>query len=302
MKLEYIGAGLAAVGIGVTLMVALPPPWWLKMPTALVHAGLLVGAALTVGGLAVILFGIWPYLEDHLGPTALMALCVFGFVAGVFWYSWQDTQLDHSKADLKPQVFDAQFSELQEVMRFIGGKDENGLMQLFDFSNLVTRNIFILQEKVKYNRRGEADKFDLGPYLEGDQNQMLATLKVGRWTMTPSGPHVDTDPNQVAIIALTKKYQDAKARLVAMENSPLVPEAVLSPLKEFDKTVGDNAERLIEVLNEKFNEDDKYLTQADNYGSQYYGVVRTTFFGRFSPLKPKVDLVVQALRGYLTID
>ena len=32
VKSEYIGTGLALAGIGITLMVALPPPWWPKMP------------------------------------------------------------------------------------------------------------------------------------------------------------------------------------------------------------------------------------------------------------------------------
>jgi hypothetical protein len=50
MKWEYFGTGLAFIGIGVTLMLALPPPWWPKMPPALVHIGVMVGIALTVVG------------------------------------------------------------------------------------------------------------------------------------------------------------------------------------------------------------------------------------------------------------
>ena len=46
MKWEYFGTGLAFIGIGVTLMLALPPPWWPKMPPPLVHIGVIFGTAL----------------------------------------------------------------------------------------------------------------------------------------------------------------------------------------------------------------------------------------------------------------
>ena len=32
MKWEYFGTGLAFLGIGITVVLALPPPWWLSMP------------------------------------------------------------------------------------------------------------------------------------------------------------------------------------------------------------------------------------------------------------------------------
>lgn len=88
MKWEYLGTGLALIGIGVTLMVALPPPWWLKMPAGLVHAGLLGGIILTLTGLCLLVVGIWPDLpEAKIGPIFVTALGALVFVSGVVWYN-----------------------------------------------------------------------------------------------------------------------------------------------------------------------------------------------------------------------
>jgi hypothetical protein len=87
MKWEYVGTGLAFVGIGVTLMVALPPPWWLKMPPPLVHIGVIVGALLTVVGTILAVFGMWSILPSPKIPLLGMgaAIFIFGVCAVWFW-------------------------------------------------------------------------------------------------------------------------------------------------------------------------------------------------------------------------
>jgi hypothetical protein len=42
MRWEYFGTAAASVGIGITMVLALPPPWWPDMPSWMVRAGLIL--------------------------------------------------------------------------------------------------------------------------------------------------------------------------------------------------------------------------------------------------------------------
>jgi hypothetical protein len=86
MKWEYVGTGLAFVGIGITLMVALPPPWWPKMPPPLVHIGVIVGALLTVVGVIITVFGLWPVLPSPRIPVLGMGFAGLIFCACALWF------------------------------------------------------------------------------------------------------------------------------------------------------------------------------------------------------------------------
>ena len=95
MKWEYIGAGLALIGIGVTLVLALPPPWWPKMSSQLIHVGVLSGVVLVLVGVCILVIGVVPGLPaGKIGPIFLTVLGVLFFVAGIIWYliPMQDTQ------------------------------------------------------------------------------------------------------------------------------------------------------------------------------------------------------------------
>jgi hypothetical protein len=74
MKWEYFGTGLTFLGIGITMVLALPPPWWPTMPKRLVRAGLYAGLALIIFGCAFTMMGIWPeMLRPKLLP--ILAIC-----------------------------------------------------------------------------------------------------------------------------------------------------------------------------------------------------------------------------------
>jgi hypothetical protein len=86
MKWEYVGTGLAFIGIGITLMVALPPPWWPKMPPPLVHIGVIVGTLLTVVGAIIAVFGMWPVLPYPKIPLLGMGAAVIIFSGCALWF------------------------------------------------------------------------------------------------------------------------------------------------------------------------------------------------------------------------
>ncbi len=101
MKWEYVGTGLAFIGIGISLMVALPPPWWSRMPPALVHIGVIVGALLTVVGTIIAVFGVWPVLPSPKIPVLGMGFAVLFFGACALWF-WIVPETTFSIEALKP--------------------------------------------------------------------------------------------------------------------------------------------------------------------------------------------------------
>lgn len=88
MKWEYFGTGLALLGIGITMVLALPPPWWPSMPRGFVRAGLFIGLAFIIYGTAFTAMGIWPdELRPKLLPIVAMCLGLSIFIAGSIWFS-----------------------------------------------------------------------------------------------------------------------------------------------------------------------------------------------------------------------
>jgi hypothetical protein len=89
MKWDFIGGGLGVEAIGIALFVALPPPWWPKMPTSLVHLGISSGIVLGSVGLALIVVGILPtQLENRTGPFALLAFAIGLGISSLMWWHW----------------------------------------------------------------------------------------------------------------------------------------------------------------------------------------------------------------------
>ncbi len=86
MKWELVGTGLALVGIGLALMLALPPPGWPKMPPNLVHAGIISGLVVAVVGTALALVGMNAALHSKPGPPILILSGILLVVAGSAWF------------------------------------------------------------------------------------------------------------------------------------------------------------------------------------------------------------------------
>ncbi len=86
MRWEYVGTGLAILAVGVTIVLALPPPWWPKMPTPLVQIGVAFGLILFAIGFAITGVGTWPGLPEPRGPIAVTLLGVVLLVCGGAWW------------------------------------------------------------------------------------------------------------------------------------------------------------------------------------------------------------------------
>src|ERR1017187_7796869 len=86
MKWEYVGTGLALVGIGIALMLTLPPSGWPRMPPALVHIGVIFGAVLVAFGVIATIFGIWTPLPNPKFAVLGMGFSALAFMIFAAWF------------------------------------------------------------------------------------------------------------------------------------------------------------------------------------------------------------------------
>lgn len=99
MRWEYFGTGLTFLGIGITMVLALPPPWWPSMPRWLTRTGLFLGLAFVIYGLAFAAMGIWPdILRPRLWPIVGLSLGLFVTAASIVWlFQISPAQNDRSR-------------------------------------------------------------------------------------------------------------------------------------------------------------------------------------------------------------
>lgn len=88
MKWEYIGTGLAILAIGITIMLAVPPPWWPKMPHPLIQAAIALGLVLVIIGFGITGLGTWPGLPEPRGPIALSVAGGVFLILGLMWLTF----------------------------------------------------------------------------------------------------------------------------------------------------------------------------------------------------------------------
>jgi hypothetical protein len=101
MRWEYIATGLGLVAIGLTLMVALPPPWAPKMNPQLVQAGILGGLVLVLIGLGITIVGTWSGLpQGKLGPTFFLILGALFISTGGIWLYMRPSSTDDERKQI----------------------------------------------------------------------------------------------------------------------------------------------------------------------------------------------------------
>jgi hypothetical protein len=97
MKWEWIGTGLALISIGVTACLALPPPWWSKMPPAMVTGGLFVGSYFIIFGSATTLIGIFPAMSSHITSVFIGAISICSMTTAIMVFLKEGTREPHPR-------------------------------------------------------------------------------------------------------------------------------------------------------------------------------------------------------------
>jgi hypothetical protein len=78
-----LGIGLTILGVGITLVLGLPPNWWSDMPPGLVHIGVGFGLVLIVIGLAITVSSFPRH--NSVGTWGPWVLIVGGPILGLAW-------------------------------------------------------------------------------------------------------------------------------------------------------------------------------------------------------------------------
>ncbi len=231
------------------------------------------------------------------GIGMLTAYCLFG--AWIFLRP-------HAKAESenKPPAIDvllqAQLKELEQLQSFIGAKDENELREVFGFQKLVEVNLGIQRsgrapDKYTAEQIAAINAYIKSNVMEGDTRFGTSSNVDGRLTFTGN-------KGAVAMITLPNEYVAGHAALKKFESSMTLPSTVRSALLELDKTVTDNTTLLFDVLNEKVSQNPNNIIFYDDSQSKFFRVVPNIYWGRFVPLRPKVEKVLEATRNYLKVD
>ena len=80
-----VGIGLGIAGLGVGLVLGVPPQWWSDMPTLLVRSAVALGVLLVLAGLGVPAFRYRP-LSPQWGPLIVMLTGAAMLLAGTVWW------------------------------------------------------------------------------------------------------------------------------------------------------------------------------------------------------------------------
>ena len=101
MKWEYIGAGLALIGIGLTMVLALPPPGWPTMPIWAVRFGIATGGVLIIVGAALIALGVLPWLIAYTLPVSFATLSAAAALIAVMALYWSPSADVTTEQDIR---------------------------------------------------------------------------------------------------------------------------------------------------------------------------------------------------------
>ena len=190
-------------------------------------------------------------------------------------------------------VSQAQFAKVTQLEEFLGSKDENDLRQTFDLQNIFQKNISTQIIRIGFIKSGKEKEFLYNNY--SDNGIFIFWAKEGHFTTGPSGVHVDAGPKDVLFLVTTAKFQAAQKKLIEFMNSALIPDSIKKEVVAFNKTINDDTELMMRVLDERMHEDENYFLRHMEMGTPYYGVIVSEYARRVIHLKPPADRVLSAI-------
>jgi hypothetical protein len=269
-------------------------------------------AVALVGGIALGYYHFRDYLRrsPRAMPVLLMILGAILFFAGAIWLGLNNEQAIEGKVETSPistspltspsephpLVFEAQFSEIKDLEKWLR-QDENGLRELFDIRSILFKNIHVQNIRVGLIHDGQYTNFKYNNYAEGDHS-FIWRAREGKFHVTPSGPHDDSGPRDVAYLITTTKYQEAQKKMESFINSALIPKKIKDSLSELKTVVNKDMELMADALNTRLNQDEKYFLLSEDYNSPYYAVINNDYFSSFISLSHSASQVLSAISEY----
>ena len=230
---------------------------------------------------------------------------VFG-VLGVGFFALFESQ-EEKAVTPKPNripgpLLTSQIEEIKRLQDFIGGKGETELRELFDIPGMMKFNIRLAKSQLAPQATTREEMAETDEFFHEGKGTINISHGYGKIIHTPNGVRYEAVPGKTGLLNFSKKRITNEEILTNFESSAQMPSKIRVALKAFHKALSDNMDVLFDVINEKFAEDPRNLTEAENINSPFYAVIWTEFCNRFIQLQPKRDAVIAEIQEYLRVN
>lgn len=223
---------------------------------------------------------------------------------------------------LRTEAFKAQLEELRNLLRFLAGRDELQLRELFGLDQLVKANAVWIHDRFMRDvyhviidaaeRPYAAEKCpfsmvrdealtthpEFATHPARGQVVAVATFKSAA-TEDPRAWWLRFNPEELKIPAQLTQSLDCLRDAAA---SPLMPAPIVQCVKELISAVDSNTRLLFEVLALAGRELPARFPTATAPETFTVGWVADRFYGRLNALEPRVVALNKAVRDHLAID
>jgi hypothetical protein len=250
-----------------------------------------------LAGTSLLLAKFWTWEETKRQPatkkktfliygTAISVLLLSAAVGWNHWINWKTTGISGGELE-----------EMHQLDELLAGKAENDLRTFFGFQEMVATNIALYKAWRINNRDMKKPTVPLLPdSLGGRELQYDRQWSPENITPTESGYSVNLDPNAVSLLVLPVIYSANKKQLLRFENSSLLPLETTYAVKELDRAVQANVDRLQAVLNIAMKENPDYFILHDTPGSKFAFAIEGRYYSQFEQLRPLADKIRDTMR------
>jgi hypothetical protein len=141
MKWEFVGTGLALIGLGLAPILALPPPWWPKMPHDYVKIGVVVGIFVAVAGLGLTIAGLRTDFSTKPVAPILITIGLILVISGFVWHAFRGAEPASTPSPVAPLFLECALGTLPATvppsgavwamqLQGSGGGGDVGFMQM----------------------------------------------------------------------------------------------------------------------------------------------------------------------------
>jgi hypothetical protein len=229
----------------------------------------------TIAGCALLMVCVlWASLEPNAVPQQRIIIAIVGAIAGALILMFVTEYVRPralSSASLPPMILQAQIKTIEEFQSFLDGKDESELQDIFDIKNIIRYNTLIYRQPLDPSMPKALSDAASGYFKDGPVR--IDTTKANL-THRPSGmPDIHVIPNRVALINLSKKNVDARAKLYYFYNSTELSSDIKDSIKSIDDAVDKDLSNVIDILDLFMSTNPQAIIHDDDSGSPLFGSV-----------------------------
>ena len=262
----------------------------------IVTASLLI-ASFCVSGVSI---GSYPELTHGkratlIGVSGLVAAALWGFM---YWRHEEPIPGPLLVAQIAEMTTLAQF--LSEPEEIPDQNSEDRLKKLFDFPDMIRNNVLDIKRKMSPESMTQPQLTALDNYFL--DSIIAADSRFLTFTTEGEDNHYVIHYQTISWIRQSKKYIENKKRLASFTTSISLPVDIRSWVTELDKTIEDNSNSFVPLMNEYLKMDPRYILEDEVGGSRYTQVATKAYWTQCKPLTPKANEIIRLIRQYLKVD